>query len=141
MSRLPRSERRVELLVHAALVCLALIWAYPVIWTVTNSLKTTGDLYSAPWNLPNPPHLENIVNAWVQGQLGLAFLNSAYVTVVSVSLILLFAIPAAFGFARLKLPLHAVARARHSGAVDDSKRNHHGATVRHVPRAWATEYA
>src|SRR4029453_18051384 len=71
-------------------------------------LKTTADLYSAPWNLPNPPHLENIANAWVQGQLGLAFLNWAYVTVVSVSLILLFAIPAAFGFARLKLPLHAV---------------------------------
>ena len=108
MTRLSRSNRRSELLVHSALVSLALIWAYPVIWTLTNSLKTTGDLYSAPWNLPNPPHLENIANAWVQGQLGLAFLNSAYVTVVSVSLILLFAIPAAFGFARLKLPLHAV---------------------------------
>src|SRR5205807_3001364 len=45
---------------------------------------------------------------WVLGQLGQAFLNSAYVTTASVALILLFAVPAAFGFARLKLPLHAV---------------------------------
>jgi raffinose/stachyose/melibiose transport system permease protein len=61
-----------------------------------------------PWVLPNLAHFENIAHAWVQGQLGQAFLNSAYVTVVSVSCILLFAIPAAFGFARLKLPLPAV---------------------------------
>src|SRR5437868_154777 len=47
-------------------------------------------------------------SAWVQGQLGQAFLNSAYVTAVSVSFILLFAVPAAFGFARLRLPLPAV---------------------------------
>jgi ABC-type glycerol-3-phosphate transport system permease component len=103
-----RRDARIQVLLHGALVCLAVIWAYPVIWTLTNSLKATGDLYSAPWSLPNPPHFENIANAWMQGQLGQAFLNSAYVTVVSVSLILLFAVPAAFGFARLELPLHVV---------------------------------
>jgi raffinose/stachyose/melibiose transport system permease protein len=106
--RLSRRGARIQLLLHAALVCLSLIWAYPVIWTLTNSVKSTADLYSAPWNLPNPLHFENVAHAWVQGQLGQAFLNSVYVTVVSVSLILLFAVPAAFGFARLKLPLPAV---------------------------------
>jgi raffinose/stachyose/melibiose transport system permease protein len=99
---------RTQLLVHASLVCLAAVWAYPVIWTLTNSVKSTADLYSAPWNLPNPLHAENIAHAWVQGQLGQALLNSAYVTLGSVALILLLAIPAAFGFARLKLPLHTV---------------------------------
>jgi raffinose/stachyose/melibiose transport system permease protein len=90
------------------LVCLAIIWVYPVVWTLTNSLKSTADLYSAPWSLPNPPHFENIAAAWVQGQLGQAFVNSAYVTVVSVSLMLLFAVPAAFAFARLALPMPAM---------------------------------
>jgi raffinose/stachyose/melibiose transport system permease protein len=99
---------RTQLLVHASLVCLAAVWAYPVIWTLTNSVKSTADLYSAPWNLPNPLHAENIAHAWVHGQLGQALLNSAYVTLGSVALILLLAIPAAFGFARLKLPLHTV---------------------------------
>jgi raffinose/stachyose/melibiose transport system permease protein len=99
---------RMELMLHAVLLCLAVIWAYPVIWTLTNSVKSTADLYSAPWSLPNPPHLENFTAAWVQGQLGQALLNSTYVTIVSVGLMLLFAIPAAFGFARLTLPLPAV---------------------------------
>jgi raffinose/stachyose/melibiose transport system permease protein len=108
MSRRVRRDTRVQLLLHGLLGCLAVIWAYPVLWTLTNSLKATGDLYSAPWSLPNPPHFENLANAWLQGQLGQAFLNSVYVTVVSVGLMLLFAVPAAFGFARLTLPLHAV---------------------------------
>jgi ABC-type glycerol-3-phosphate transport system permease component len=108
MSRLLRHDTRVQILLHGLLVCVFVIWAYPVVWTVTSSLKASGDLYSAPWRLPSPAHFENIAHAWVQGQLGQAFLNSAYVTVVSVSFILLFAVPAAFGFARLKLPLQAV---------------------------------
>jgi len=108
VTRFVRPHAWNQVLLHGALVCLAIIWVYPVVWTVTNSLKATSDLYSAPWSLPNPPHFENIARAWMQGQLGQAFLNSAYVSVVSVGLILLFAVPAAFGLARLKLPLHAV---------------------------------
>jgi ABC-type glycerol-3-phosphate transport system permease component len=103
-----RRSDRTQLVLHVALLCLSVMWAYPVIWTLTNGVKSTADLYSAPWNLPNPLHFENVAHAWVQGQLGQAFLNSAYVTVVSVSLILLFAVPAAFGFARLALPLPAM---------------------------------
>jgi raffinose/stachyose/melibiose transport system permease protein len=98
---------RVQMVLHGLLICLFVIWAYPVVWTLTSSLKASGGLYSAPWSLPNPAHFENIAHAWTQGQLGQAFLNSAYVTAASVSLVLLLAIPAAFGFARLKLPLHA----------------------------------
>ena len=103
-----RRDTGVQILLHGLLVCLFVIWAYPVVWTLMSSLKASGDLYSAPWSLPDPAHFENIAHAWVQGQLGQAFLNSAYVTAVSVSLVLLFAVPAAFGFARLKLPLPAV---------------------------------
>ena len=82
MSRLLRHDTRVQILLHGLLVCLFVIWAYPVVWTLTSSLKASGDLYSAPWSLPDPAHFENIAHAWVQGQLGQAFLNSAYVTAV-----------------------------------------------------------
>jgi raffinose/stachyose/melibiose transport system permease protein len=108
MSRLLHRDARVQILLHGVLLCLCVIWAFPVVWTLTSSLKASGDLYSSPWGLPNPAHFENLAQAWLQGQLGQAFLNSAYVTAVSIGLILLLAIPAAFGFARLKLPLHAV---------------------------------
>jgi ABC-type glycerol-3-phosphate transport system permease component len=95
-------------MLHALLLGPAVLWAAPVIWTLGNSVKSTADLYSVPWNLPYRPHLDNIAAAWVQGQLGQAFLNSTYVTVASVCLMLLFAVPAAHGFARLALPLPAV---------------------------------
>jgi len=108
MRRLARRDTRVQILLHSLLVCLTVLWAYPVAWTLMNSLKTSGDLYSAPWSMPNRAHVENFAQAWAQGQLGHAFLNSAYVTAVSVGVMLLFAVPAAFGFARLALPLHAV---------------------------------
>src|SRR5690348_10574804 len=108
MSRLRRPDFRAQIFLHIALLCLAVIWAYPVVWALMSGLKVSGDLYSAPWSVPNPAHFENIAHAWVQGQLGQAFLNSAYVATVSVSLILGFAILAAFGFSRLRLPLHAV---------------------------------
>lgn len=108
MSRLMRRDTRVQVLLHGLLVGLSVIWGYPVVWTLTSSLKASGDLYSTPWGLPDPAHFENIAHAWAQGQLGQAFLNSTYVTAVSVSLILVVAVPAAFGFARLKLPLPAV---------------------------------
>jgi raffinose/stachyose/melibiose transport system permease protein len=82
---------------------------------VLSSVLRPGDLTRAaaqvhfqPWSVPNPARIENFAQAWVQGQLGQAFLNTAYVTVAAVSLILLFAIPAAFGFARLELPLASV---------------------------------
>ena len=82
MNRLMRRDTRVQILLHGLLACLFVIWGYPVVWTLTSSLKASGDLYSAPWSLPYPAHFENIAHAWVQGQLGQAFLNSAYVTAV-----------------------------------------------------------
>jgi raffinose/stachyose/melibiose transport system permease protein len=108
MTALLRRDTRIQLLLHAILLCLLVAWAYPIVWTLASSLKAGGDLYTAPWALPNPVHFENIARAWVQGQLARAFLNSAYVTGVSVGVILLLSVPAAFGFARLRLPLHAV---------------------------------
>lgn len=108
MRRLLRHDTRAQILLHSVLACLVVLWVYPLAWTLMNSLKTSGELYSAPWSVPNPPHIENFARAWAQGQLAHAFVNSAYVTAVSVGLMLLFAVPAAFGFARLALPLHSV---------------------------------
>jgi len=45
MSRLMRRDMRVQILLHGLLVCLFVICEYPVVWTLTSRLKTTGDLY------------------------------------------------------------------------------------------------
>jgi ABC-type glycerol-3-phosphate transport system permease component len=99
---------RAQVLLHAVLAALTVLWAYPVLWTLLSSLKTSGELYFAPWALPIPPHPGNLVEAWRVGQLGRAYLNSALVTAASVLLILLISAPAAYAFARLRLPMRSV---------------------------------
>ncbi len=99
---------RAQLILHVVLGILLILWAYPVLWTLMSSLKTSGELYALPWAIPNPPHFDNITKAWTLGQLGVAFRNSTLVTSATVLLILLIAAPAAYAFARLELPMRSV---------------------------------
>jgi raffinose/stachyose/melibiose transport system permease protein len=86
------------------LVALALLWIYPVIWTLANAVKTTADLYAGPLSVPVPPAIGNIAEAWNRANLGQALLNSAYVASLTVAGSLLLAIPAAFALTRLRPP-------------------------------------
>ena len=49
---------------------LAIVWLYPVVWTLTNAIKSSADIYRAPWDMPWPPAIGNIGEAWSRGQLG-----------------------------------------------------------------------
>jgi raffinose/stachyose/melibiose transport system permease protein len=86
------------------LVVLAAIWAYPVVWTLLNAVKTTADLYRGPLSVPNPPALGNLAEAWSRANLGGALVNSTYVAALTVAGVLLLAIPAAFALTRLRPP-------------------------------------
>jgi ABC-type glycerol-3-phosphate transport system permease component len=86
------------------LIALAVIWAYPVVWTLANALKSTADIYSGPLDLPIPPATGNLGEAWRRADLGTALLNSTYVASMTVAGALLLAIPAAFALTRLRPP-------------------------------------
>jgi raffinose/stachyose/melibiose transport system permease protein len=87
---------------------LAIVWLYPVAWTLLNGIKRSADVYRAPWDVPLPPAFENIGEAWSRGQLGVALLNSALVTVTTVVVVLLLAVPAAYALTRLRPPARVV---------------------------------
>jgi ABC-type glycerol-3-phosphate transport system permease component len=86
------------------LTVIALLWIYPVIWTLLNAVKTTADLYAGPLAVPVPPAISNLAEAWNRANLGQALLNSAYVASLTVAGTLLLAIPAAFSLTRLRPP-------------------------------------
>ena len=90
------------------LVLLALVWFYPVAWTLLNAFKSSADIYRAPLDLPWPPVVGNIGEAWSRGQLGVALANSAYVTAMTVAGVLVLAVPGAYSLTRLRPPLRAV---------------------------------
>jgi raffinose/stachyose/melibiose transport system permease protein len=87
---------------------LAAVWLYPVVWTLANAVRSTADIYRAPWDVPWPPVIGNIGEAWDRGQLGLALANSAYVTAMTVALVLLLSVSGAYALTRLRPPARAL---------------------------------
>lgn len=86
---------------------LALAWIYPVVWTLTNALKSTADIYRGPLELPLPPLVGNLGEAWERAHLGPALLNSAVVATLTIVGALVLALPAAFALTRLRPPARA----------------------------------
>jgi ABC-type glycerol-3-phosphate transport system permease component len=103
VTRLPRLRLSTVLL-----GVLAIIWLYPVAWTLMNAVKSSADIYRAPWDLPLPPAIGNIGEAWSRGQLGVALLNSAYVTTMTVAGVLALSVSGAYSLTRLRPPRRAV---------------------------------
>jgi raffinose/stachyose/melibiose transport system permease protein len=101
--RLPRLRLSAVLL-----SVLAVVWLYPVAWTLANAIRPGADIYRAPWDLPWPPAIGNIGEAWNRGQLGAALANSAYVTAMTVAVVLVVSVSGAYSLTRLRPPLRAV---------------------------------
>ena len=87
---------------------LAVVWLYPVAWTFANAIRSSADLYRAPWDIPWPPAIGNVGEAWDRGQLGLALANSAYVTGLTVAVVLGLAVMGAYALTRLRPPARAL---------------------------------
>ncbi len=87
---------------------LAVVWLYPVAWTFANAIRESADIYRAPWDIPWPPAIGNIGEAWDRGRLGVALANSAYVTALTVAVVLGLAVAGAYALTRLRPPARAL---------------------------------
>jgi raffinose/stachyose/melibiose transport system permease protein len=103
MTRVPRLRWSTALL-----SVLAVVWLYPVAWTLSNAIKSSADIYRAPWDVPWPPAIGNIGEAWSRGQLGVALANSTFVTALTVAGVLVLAVSGAYSLTRLRPPRRAV---------------------------------
>jgi len=77
------------------------LMTYPLIWMIYSSLKTDREIYLFPFSLPHEMQLDNWVQAWKLGNLGRYFINSVFITSVSVFLVALISSMAGYAFARL----------------------------------------
>lgn len=93
----------VKILLYAFLIFMAVVILFPFYWMINSSLKTIDE-----YRLPVPtfwPHkvmLSNYVDAFKTANLGVLFLNTAFVGVVSTILSLVITVLSAFAFARLE---------------------------------------
>ncbi len=86
--------------VHAILVVYAVIVIYPMVWLLSNCLKNSTEVFTNPWMPTLTPHWDNFPRAWNQISIGTCFVNSVFVTAVTMFFILLIGSMAAYALAR-----------------------------------------
>ncbi len=79
----------------------SLITIFPLVWTFYSSFKTTNEILGSPMALPSTLNLKNYVMAWQQAELGPKFLNSILYTTSSTFFVLILAMMASYGFAKM----------------------------------------
>lgn len=85
---------------HIILLVWTILIIVPILWVIMNSFKTSASILTEPYALPIPPQIENYEKAWGEAGLGRGFLNSIYITALSVISIVFFAALPAYVMAR-----------------------------------------
>jgi raffinose/stachyose/melibiose transport system permease protein len=93
-----------RVVIWTILVALVLAVLYPLLWMIFSSFKDNAEVFGQPWGLPGQLRWHNFVDA---GKAGVVryFTNSVIVTAASILTTTLFSAWAAYGLARLKVPL------------------------------------
>ncbi|SOC36518.1 carbohydrate ABC transporter permease [Ureibacillus acetophenoni] len=91
-----------KIAVRIPLFLWSIIVVFPLVWMFIGAFKTNAEIFSSPWSWPQQWNLNNFVAAWSNYNIGTAFLNSLFVTILGSLLCLLFAIPTAYALERLR---------------------------------------
>jgi multiple sugar transport system permease protein len=96
----------VEVLIHLALICGALVMVMPFLWMLLTSVKTLQQAFAIPpvW-IPNPILWGNYPESLTILPFYQGYLNSAYISLLVVAAQLLTCSMAGYSFARINFPL------------------------------------
>lgn len=87
---------------YAFLGIMSIFYIYPLLWLLLNSLKTTPEIFSNTWGLPQTWMWRNYENAWITGHTGRYLTNSVLLTACSLVAVILFSTMAAFALTKLR---------------------------------------
>ena len=88
--------------VYVVLITLAILIIVPVAWVFLASIKQNSEFYGNPWALPAGFYWQNFVDAWNSASMGSYMINSVIVTALSLALLLVIALPAAYCLSRFQ---------------------------------------
>ena len=95
-------DRLYQVFIYVVLAMLAIVIIVPVAWVFLASVKQNSEFYGNPWTLPAGFYWQNFVDAWNAASMGSYMLNSAVVTALSLALLLVVALPAAYCLSRFQ---------------------------------------
>ncbi len=91
-----------KIFIYVVLAMLAIVIIVPVAWVFLASVKQNSEFYGNPWTLPASFYWRNFVNAWNAASMGSYMLNSVIVTALSLVILLVVALPAAYCLSRFR---------------------------------------
>lgn len=98
-----KGDRGVTITSHVVLGIWSLIVILPLVWVFISSFKTDREIIAgSPLALPQQWNLENYVNAWTEGQLGVAMFNTVVVVGFALLLVMLLGAMCAYVLARFE---------------------------------------
>ncbi len=90
-----------RILIYIVFSVFAVTILYPLFWILTNSLKTNKEFYANTFALPEVLNFSNYVEAWKSG-ISMYYINSLFVTVISVALIIVCSTLAVYAVTRME---------------------------------------
>ncbi len=92
-----------KIIVYAALIAMTISILVPVAWVFMASFKRNAEFIGQgtnPWALPEQLQYQNYITAFIDAEMGKYFMNSVIVTALSLMLLLIIALPAAYALSR-----------------------------------------
>jgi N-acetylglucosamine transport system permease protein len=104
-------------LLRILLISGAIIVIYPLLWNLITSFKTSKEILANPWTFPATLNFQNYINAFTKARMGDYLLNTLYVVLLSLFLMLLFCVPMSYCLARLKFRFAQVLNAMYMACL------------------------
>jgi len=94
---------------YIVLSIITILMVTPIVILIFGSLKTSGEMYSRPYTIPNPVHWENWIRVLTQSTYWNMMKNSLIVMISVTAIVLFICSLAAFVFARMRFNGKSVA--------------------------------
>lgn len=95
-----KNDRLMKAVIYIVLIVLAVAIIIPVAWVFMASVKQNSEFYGNPFTLPKGIYLQNFVDAWTKARMGDYFMTSVLITALSLTILLVVALPAAYVLSR-----------------------------------------
>lgn len=96
------ARRLTSAVAYLGLGAFAVLTAYPIVWLVLSSFKSTQAFQLDRLGLPRRWVVDNYIQAWRIGQFDVLIGNSLFYTAVSTAAIIALSVAAGFAFAKLR---------------------------------------
>lgn len=97
-----QTEKLMKVLLRILLFFAVVLVILPLIWTFISAFKDNNEISQYPMALPAVLQWKNFVRAWNNANIGSNFMNSIFVTVLSMMLSVIMVIPASYALGRYK---------------------------------------